>query len=59
MSPYSCAHFPFQQTSENAGVVKEIERRVQSLSSVLTSPVGEDDYTEKGRRVDLQRFVLV
>jgi len=31
---------------------------VQSLSSVLTSPVGEDDYAEKARRVELQRFVL-
>ena len=38
--------------------VKEIEQRVQSLSSVLASPVGEDDHAEKGRRVELQRFVL-
>jgi hypothetical protein len=28
--------------------MKEIERRVQSLSGVLASPVSEDDYAEKG-----------
>ena len=54
-SPYTC--FPPQQTSVNAESVKEIERRVQSLSGVLASPVSEDDYAEKGRRVELQRFV--
>jgi hypothetical protein len=53
------AHFPIQQTSDNAEKVKEIERRAQSLSGVLASPVGEDDYAEKGRRVILRRFVLV
>ena len=37
--------------------MKEIERRVQSLSGVLISPVSEDDYAEKGRRVVLQMFV--
>ena len=37
--------------------MKEIERRVQSLSGVLASPVGEGDYAEKGRREELQRFV--
>jgi len=31
---------------------------VQSLSGILASPVSEDDYAEKGRRVELQRFVL-
>ena len=30
---------------------------MQSLSSVLASPVGEDDCAEKARRVELQRFV--
>ena len=39
--------------------MKEIERRAQSLSGVLASPVGEDDYAEKGRRVILRRFVIV
>jgi hypothetical protein len=38
-------------------MVKEIEQRVQSLSGVLASPVGEDDHAEKGRRVELRRFV--
>jgi hypothetical protein len=51
--------FLFQQTSDNAEKVKEIKRRVQSLSGVLASPVGEDDYAEKGRRAELRRFVLV
>lgn len=50
---------PTQQTSDNAEKVKEIERRVHSLSGVLASPVGEDDYTEKRRRAELRRFVLV
>ena len=40
-------------------MMKEIERRVQSLSSMLTSPVGEDDYAEKQRRVAFLRFVLI
>ena len=31
---------------------------MQSLSGILVSPVSEDDYAEKGRRVELQRFVL-
>ena len=39
--------------------MKEIEQRVHSLSGVLASPVGEDDYAEKTRRVVLWRFVLV
>ena len=38
--------------------MKEIERRVQSLSGVLTCPVSDGDYAEKGRRVELLRFVL-
>ena len=47
-----------QQTSDNLEMVKEIVRRVQLLSSVLTSPVSEDDYAEKGRRVELRRCAL-
>jgi len=54
----SSGYFPLQQTSDNAEGVNEIERRVQSLSSVLASPVGKDDHAEKGRRELLQRFVL-
>jgi len=48
----------FQQTSDNAENVKEMERRVQSLSGALASPVNEGDYAEKWRRVVLRRFVL-
>jgi hypothetical protein len=51
--------FPLQQASDNAENMKEIERRVHSLSGVLASPVSKDDYAEKGRRVALQRSVLV
>ena len=38
--------------------MKEVERRVESLSGMLISPVGEDDDAEKGRRAELWRFVL-
>lgn len=51
--------FPFQQTSDNEEMVNEIERRVQSLSGVLASPVSEDDDMEKRRRAKLRRFVPV
>ena len=52
--------FPcFQQTSDNAEGMKDIERRVQSLSGVLASPVSEDADAEKERRAVLRRFVLV
>ena len=49
--------FLLQQTSDNAEMVKEMERRVWSLSGVLDSPVSENDYAEKGRRVVLRRSV--
>ena len=55
----SFTSFPLQQASDNVEGVKEIERRVQSLSGVLASPVSENDYAEKGRRAELRRFVLV
>ena len=55
----SFPRFPLQQTSDNAENVKEIERRVHSLSEMLAPPVGEDDYAEKTRRAVLQRFVPV
>ena len=55
----SSVRFSLQQASDNVEKVKEIERRAQSLSGVLASPASEDDYVEKGRRVELQRFVLV
>ena len=47
-----------QQTADNTNNVKEIERRVQSLAGVLASSVSEDDCAEKGRRIELRRFVL-
>jgi len=50
--------FSLQQTLDNMNIMEEIEQRVHSLSGVLASPVGEDDYAEKGRRVELRRFVL-
>ena len=56
-SSFAC--FPPQQSSDNVEGVKEIERRVQSLLGVLASPVSENDYAEKGRRVELRRFVPV
>ena len=39
--------------------VKEIRRRAWSLSGVLASPVRENDYAEKARRVELQRYAPV
>ena len=54
--PSFFAHFLLQQTSDNAEGVKEIEQRVQSLSGVLASPMGENDYAEKARRVELWRY---
>ena len=56
LSSFACS-LP-QQTSDNVEGVKEIERRVQSLSGVLASPVGKDDHAEKARREELRRFVL-
>ena len=57
ISPHPDPAFPFQQTSDNADTMKGIERRVQSMSGVLASPVSEGDSAEKGRRVILQMFV--
>ena len=48
-----------QQTTDNGEAVKDIERRVHLLSSVLTSPINEDDYAEKARRMGLRRSVFV
>ena len=53
----SVACLSFQQTSDNAENVEEIERRVQSLAGVLASPISEDDHAEKWRRAELLRFV--
>ena len=40
-------------------MVKGIEQRVLSLSGVLAAPASEGDHAEKGRRVELRRFVLI
>ena len=53
------AHFPLQRAADNAEAVKDIEQRLHSLSGLLTSPASEDDYVEKARRMELQRFVRV
>jgi hypothetical protein len=58
-TPSPIARFPLQQTSDNAVNVKEVERRIHLLSGVLISPVNEDDYAEKGRRMVLRGFVPV
>ena len=55
----SCNYLLFQQASDNVGSVKDIEQRVQSLSGVLASPASEDDYAEKARRIQLQRFGFI
>ena len=39
--------------------MKEIERRVELLSSMLASPISENDHAEKWRRSVLQRYVFV
>lgn len=49
---------PLQRTADNAGAVKDIDQRVRSLAGLLAAPVGEDDYAEKARRMELRRFVL-
>ena len=55
----SHTRFSFQPTLDDVEMMKGIEQRVQSLSGVITSPVHEDDYAEKGRRVELRRSVLI
>ena len=47
-----------QQTIANAEQIKDIEARVESLSGILTLPVGDRDAEEKGRRESLKRFAL-
>lgn len=47
-----------QQHIANAEQFKEVNKRVQSLSQVLTSPVDDQDIDEKARRETLRRFVF-
>lgn len=37
--------------------IREIEERVQSLSEILASPVGDQDNEEKARRKALRKYV--
>jgi len=39
--------------------MKDLERRTQLLYGVLSSPMGEGDYAEKARRVELRMFVFM
>ena len=47
-----------QQTIANAEQMKDIGERVESLSELLTSPVGDQDTGEKTRRTALREFVF-
>ena len=47
-----------QQTIANAEQIKDIDGRVESLSELLTSRVGDQDTDEKARRTALRKFVL-
>jgi hypothetical protein len=47
-----------QQTAANAGQIRDVEERVQSLGEILKYPVGDQDTDEKARRETLRRFVL-
>ena len=49
---------PYQQTIANVNQIKGVEERIESLSDVLTSPVGEQDVEEKARREVLRKYVL-
>ena len=57
--PLTVRLFPIQRAVDNAEAVKDIEERIHSLSTVLAAPVSNDDWAEKARRVELQRFVLI
>jgi hypothetical protein len=47
-----------QQHTANVEQLREIEKRVLSISEVLTSPVDDQDNDEKARRKTLRKFVL-
>ena len=48
-----------QQTIANAEQVNDIEERIESLSEMLASPVGDRDAEEKARRAALKKFVFL
>ena len=47
-----------QQTIANAEQIKDIDDRIESLSEILTSPVGDQDTDEKARKTALREFVF-
>ena len=47
-----------QQTVANGDQIREVERRIQSVSGILSHPVGEHDSEEKTRREGLKKFEL-
>ena len=47
-----------QQTIVNVEQIRDVEERIQSLSEILTSPVGDQDTGEKARRAALKMFVF-
>jgi hypothetical protein len=53
------ANRPLQQTANNVERIKDIGERVESLSEMLTRPVGDQDTEEKARRESLKRFALL
>jgi hypothetical protein len=57
--PSKFVFFALQRAVDNAEAVKDIEKRVHSLSDLLASPVSKDDHAEKARRTELHRFALV
>ena len=47
-----------QQTIANVKQIKDIEDRIEPLSGILASPVGDQDTDEKARRTTLRKFVF-
>ena len=46
-----------QQKISNTDQMREVEGRIQSLTGILTYPVGEHDGEEKARREVFRRFI--
>lgn len=59
MSSHPSLFFLPEQTADNLEQIEGIEQKAQSLYGLLAIPVRGDDHAEKGRRSELQRFVLV
>lgn len=54
----SVTYLFLQQTAANSDQIADIEKRVQSLSEILASPVDDQDSEERLRREALRRFEL-